>query len=223
MLGCSRTPDFTLESINHYGIPLSLDPNHRVLRRAVQWVVWTPGSGPELSHPTDFPNEKAVRTLPRDHPGGRGQETRKKQQQFSHPDHLPPGSGPETAQNIRSSRESGRPDPLRGRARHKIKTGLTYRRATGAVPKVGGCVETSQPGQPATHKVRLQCIHTGFEKPHETTLKLVYRAENRCKSIGAQAGGLSQAFLGPIWARKGPKTYIFRPKKSLKALLTALE
>ncbi len=25
-------------------------------------------------------------------------------------------------------------------------------------------------------------------------------------AIGARAGGLFQAFLGPIWARKGPKT-----------------
>ncbi len=33
-----------------------------------------------------------------------------------------------------------------------------------------------------------------------------YRAEHRCKSIGARAGGLFQAFLGPIWARKSPKT-----------------
>ena len=55
-------------------------------------------------------------------------------------------------------------------------------------------------------KTRLQCSHTGFEKPHETALELVYRAENRCKSIGARAGGLFQAFLGPMWARKGPKT-----------------
>ncbi len=52
----------------------------------------------------------------------------------------------------------------------------------------------------------LQCSHTGFEKPHETALELVYRAENRCKSIGARAGGLFQALLGPIWARKGPTT-----------------
>ncbi len=57
-----------------------------------------------------------------------------------------------------------------------------------------------------SHITRLQDSHTGFEKPHETALELVYRVENRCKSIGARAGSLFQAFLGPIWARKGPKT-----------------
>ena len=52
----------------------------------------------------------------------------------------------------------------------------------------------------------LQCSHTGFEKPHEIALELVCRAKKRCKSSGARAGGLFQAFLGPIWARKNPKT-----------------
>jgi hypothetical protein len=53
---------------------------------------------------------------------------------------------------------------------------------------------------PATCEGYLQCSHTGFEKPHEIALELVYRVENnRCKSIGARAGGLFQAFLGPIW------------------------
>ncbi len=52
----------------------------------------------------------------------------------------------------------------------------------------------------------LQCSRTGFEKPREIALELVYRAVNRCKSMGARAGGLFQAFMGPIWARKSPKT-----------------
>ncbi len=69
----------------------------------------------------------------------------------------------------------------------------------------------------STTLAHLQCSHTGFEKPHETALKLVYRAENRCKSIGARAGGIFQALLGPIWARKGPQTYIFRSKKKPKS------
>ncbi len=49
------------------------------------------------------------------------------------------------------------------------------------------------------NRANLQCSQTGLEKPHEITLELVYRVENRCKSIGARAGGLLQAFLGPIW------------------------
>ncbi len=71
--------------------------------------------------------------------------------------------------------------------------------------------------------IYFNAVTRGFEKPREIALELVYRAENRCKSSGARAGGLFQAFLGPIWARKGPNTWIFRPRKSLKALLTALE
>ncbi len=67
----------------------------------------------------------------------------------------------------------------------------------------GGSGSFWGPSQRVNH---LQCSHTGFEKPHETALELVYRAENRCKSIGARAGGLFQAFLGPIWARKCTKT-----------------
>ncbi len=58
----------------------------------------------------------------------------------------------------------------------------------------------------ATSSQQLQCSHTGFEKPHETALELVFRVGNRCKSIGARAGGLFQAFLGPIWARKSSKS-----------------
>ncbi len=34
----------------------------------------------------------------------------------------------------------------------------------------------------------LQCSHKAFENPHGMTLKLVYRAENRCNSSGASAG-----------------------------------
>ncbi len=75
--------------------------------------------------------------------------------------------------------------------------------------------QTSQYDPYDTYK--LQCSHTGFEKPREIALELVYRAENRCKSIGARAGGLFQALLGPIWARKGPKTWIFRLKKKPKS------
>jgi hypothetical protein len=55
-------------------------------------------------------------------------------------------------------------------------------------------------------RAKLQCSHTGFEKPREIALELVYRADNRCKSMGARAGGLFQASLGPTWARKAPKT-----------------
>ncbi len=62
----------------------------------------------------------------------------------------------------------------------------------------------------------LQCSHTGFEKPHERALELVYRAEKRCKSIGARAGGLFQALLGPIWPAKTPKFRFLDLKQALK-------
>ncbi len=39
----------------------------------------------------------------------------------------------------------------------------------------------------------------GFEKPHGMTLKLVYRAENRCKSNGPRPGPFPNP-LGPGWA-----------------------
>jgi hypothetical protein len=60
-----------------------------------------------------------------------------------------------------------------------------------------------------------ECSHTGFEKPHEIALELVYRVENRGKSIGARAGGLFQAFLRPIWLQN--------LDFQTKAFLTALE
>ncbi len=77
------------------------------------------------------------------------------------------------------------------------------------------CCGPFHAAQNRTHYAcQLQCSHTGFEKPHETALELVYRAENRCKSIGARAGGLFQAFLGPIWAEKAPKLRFLDQKKA---------